>query len=225
MLSPYWSIQIHLSRLSSWHETHNDKPKLDFIAPLQRRRLSPLARINLQLAHDIHPEQTALRCVFASRHGEIAQTTQMLQALANHELLSPARFSHSVHNAIQGLWSIQAQQTAECSAISAGIDTLAMGVLEAATLLADQANPAVLLMCTDEAVPAIFQPDASESTIPFALAMLIDSQAANLKLSALPQNHALTADPTHLDFLQWWHSNTPQLITAGARCNWLWTRL
>ncbi|QZA82545.1 beta-ketoacyl synthase chain length factor [Deefgea piscis] len=225
MLSPYWSIQIHLSRLCSWHETRNDVPSLDFIAPLQRRRLSPLARINLQLAHDINPEKTALRCVFASRHGEIVQTTQMLQALASDELLSPARFSHSVHNAIQGLWSIQAQQTAECSAISAGIDTLPMGLLEAATLLADQADPAVLLMCTDEAVPAIFNPDASESTTRFALAGLINAQPANLKLSAIPKTHAPMLDPAHLEFLQWWRSNAPQLITAGARCNWQWTRL
>lgn len=211
--------------MSAWHNDQDASPRLDFIPTLQRRRLSPLARINLQLAYDINPDQQLLRCVFASRHGEIQQTVGMLQTLARDELLSPATFSHSVHNATQGLWSIFAQQKDECSAISAGIDTLPMALLEAATMLSDRREPAVLLMYSDEAVPDILKPDATEAMQRFAVCALIDANTPNLRLSALPSSPNHTPVATQHDVYRWWQSGEAQLLTQGLNCVWEWTRV
>ncbi len=225
MHSPYWSIQISISQINAWHNDQNSSPSLDFIPALQRRRLSALARVNLQLVHDLNLEKKPLRCVFASRHGEIQQTVAMLHTLARGELLSPAMFSHSVHNATQGLWSIQAQQTGECSAISAGIDTLPMAFLEAVAMLSDHTEPDILLMYSDEAVPDFLKPDESEAKQRFALACIIGSATANLRLSALPKSAIHTSHASQHDFFNWWQSNDPQLTTDGTHCVWEWTRL
>ena len=183
-----WSVQLKILHIRHWHNDYDTSPRLDFIPALQRRRFSSLTRLNLQLAHEINPQNMPLRCIFASRHGEIQQTVEMLKTLASRELLSPAMFSHSVHNAAQGLWSIQAQQKSECSAVSAGLDTLPMAFVEAAGMLCEYPEPKILLMHSEEVVPELLSPDDSESKHRFALSCLIDTGRANLRLSALPKS-------------------------------------
>ncbi|QLI82310.1 beta-ketoacyl synthase chain length factor [Chitinibacter fontanus] len=224
MRTALWSIQLNISRTRHWHNDNDTTPRLDFIPALQRRRLSALARINLELAHQINPENTPIRCIFASRHGEIQQTVEMLKTLAHGELISPAMFSHSVHNAAQGLWSILAQQKDECSAISAGLDTLPLAFVEVAGMLCDAPEPQVLLMYSDEAVPEVLSPDDLETKQRFALSCMIDTGTANLQLSAIAKSSDHPSNPRH-DFFSWWQSSQSQLITTGNDCDWEWTKL
>ena len=89
-------------------------PDLRFMPPLERRRCDQLSRMMLDVAHRCSSDTAAdaLPCVFASRHGSICTTAELLEQLALDAQISPASFSHSVHNTQLGLFSIFARNPA-----------------------------------------------------------------------------------------------------------------
>ena len=97
-----------------------EAPDVGFVEPMLRRRLSSLARMTLCVAQactaDHAHERGRLRLVYASRHGELARTTTMLEALAARQELSPTVFSTSVLNASAGLFSILHKNRAPATA-------------------------------------------------------------------------------------------------------------
>lgn len=141
-----------------------------------RRRLSTLSRVALKVAHDCTADDP-VRVVFASRHGELRRTTDILRSISAGEPVSPTAFSLSVLNAMTGVFGIARGDRSAASAISAGAETLGYGLLEAhAQYAADAASP-VLLVYADE--PA----DSAYGTIEDevqggALAILLDEKTA-----------------------------------------------
>jgi len=150
---------------------------ISFIEPIVRRRLSSLSRSALKVAHDCVAELDRVRVVFASRHGELRRTTEILRAISTGEPVSPTAFSLSVLNAMTGIFGIARGDRSPASAISAGAQTLGFALLEAhAQFEADPSSP-VLVVYADE--PA----DAAYGTIEDevqggALAILLDTRAA-----------------------------------------------
>jgi len=155
---------------------------ISFIEPIVRRRLSSLSRIALKVAHDCVAERDRVRVVFASRHGELRRTTDILCAISAGEPVSPTAFSLSVLNAMTGIFGIARGDRSPASAISAGAETLGYALLEAhAQFAADPSSP-VLMVYADE--PA----DAAYGTIEDevqggALAILLDTHAAAGRLA------------------------------------------
>ncbi|MDB5781962.1 MAG: hypothetical protein JWQ50_1877 [Caballeronia mineralivorans] len=155
---------------------------ISFIEPIVRRRLSSLSRIALKVAHDCVAERDRVRVVFASRHGELRRTTDILCAIRAGEPVSPTAFSLSVLNAMTGIFGIARGDRSPASAISAGPETLGYALLEAhAQFAADPSSP-VLMVYADE--PA----DAAYGTIEDevqggALAILLDTHAAAGRLA------------------------------------------
>ena len=149
---------------------------ISFIEPMVRRRLSSLSRSALKVAHDCAAGRERVRVVFASRHGELRRTTEILRAISTGEPVSPTAFSLSVLNAMTGIFGIARGDRSPASAISAGAETLGFALLEAhAQFEADPSSP-VLLVYADE--PA----DAAYGTIEDevqggALAILLDTGA------------------------------------------------
>jgi hypothetical protein len=150
---------------------------ISFIEPIVRRRLSSLSRSALKVAHDCVAELDRVRVVFASRHGELRRTTEILRAISTGEPVSPTAFSLSVLNAMTGIFGIARGDRSPASAISAGAQTLGFALFEAhAQFEADPSSP-VLVVYADE--PA----DAAYGTIEDevqggALAILLDTRAA-----------------------------------------------
>src|SRR5476651_1682588 len=150
---------------------------ISFIEPIVRRRLSSLSRSALKVAHDCVAGRDRVRVVFASRHGELRRTTEILRAISTGEPVSPTAFSLSVLNAMTGIFGIARGDRSPASAISAGAQTLGYALLEAhAQFEADPSSP-VLVVYADE--PA----DAAYGTIEAevqggALAILLDTRAA-----------------------------------------------
>lgn len=96
---------------------------------------------------------SSLASVFASAHGDLPIVDYLCATLATDPMqLSPTRFHHSVHNAAAGYWSIATHDTAPASAIAAGDETFAAGLLEAATQACAEHRP-VLLVAFD--TPAV----------------------------------------------------------------------
>lgn len=148
------------------------QPDVSFLPAMQRRRLSPLARMAFAVAWPLAEDHGPMPLVYASRHGETPRNYELLCELARGEELSPTQFSLSVHNAIIGLWSIMRGDTSEMSALSTEADGLEHALLEACALL-DEGSPQVLLMITEGVQPEPYQPWIDDAPFPYALALVI----------------------------------------------------
>jgi hypothetical protein len=130
----------------------------DAIPPLLRRRASQATQVAFSAAAaacaQARRAPAALPAVFASVAGEIQVTDQLCIELAKPDgLISPNAFHNSVQNTAAGYWSIARQCDQPATALSGGLDTFAMALLEAWCQLASQGGE-LLLVCYDEAWPA-----------------------------------------------------------------------
>ena len=170
----YWTIPV--ARWSSWPAAASAAPDIGFIEPIVRRRLSTLSKVALKVAHDC-VSQGEVRVVFASRHGELRRTTDILRTISAGEPVSPTAFSLSVLNAMTGVFGIARGDRSAASAISAGAETLGYALLEAYAQYETQPGSPVLLVYADE--PA----DPAYGTIEDevqggAIAILLNGEAA-----------------------------------------------
>jgi hypothetical protein len=158
-------------------------PDVSFVPALQRRRLSRLSKMSLSTLYQCVDGKHNYRSVFASPHGEIHRTVELLQALAKKEPLSPMGFSLSVHNTAAGIYSIISGNKAPSTSVASGRDTLEQAMIEAVTQ-SEQCGEAVLLVYADEPLPAQYNSDFAIA-FPFSLAMLVQAnQQGAWKLQA-----------------------------------------
>ena len=176
---------IPIARWSSWPRTASAEekaPDVGFVDASMRRRLSPLAKKMLHVAHECAGGDAALqgklRLVFASQHGELSYTVSLLRSLAAREPLSPNAFSLSVHNGAAGLFSILRGDRSESTALAAGDETLGAALAEARCQLdADPERP-VLVVYADSAFPGEYRDFAEGAHGDRALAVLLKAGAA-----------------------------------------------
>ncbi len=131
----------------------------DHIPKATKRRVTPASKIALQAALDVsaQDDEDINYAVFASRHGEITATVGLLASLAEQDLLSPMRFSQSVHNTASGLFSIIKGAKYNINSIAAGESTFMMAMLEAMNYLKLYPNSKVLVCMFDELLPEYYQ--------------------------------------------------------------------
>ncbi len=101
-------VTLHLAQLIFTH-AQPSYAALDCIPAMQRRRLSPLAKLALNNAIGALKDSKADYIVWVSKYGDEAKTLNILQDVLNDQTPSPTQFSTSVHNAISGLYSILCQ--------------------------------------------------------------------------------------------------------------------
>ncbi len=169
-----------------------------------------------------------MRVVFASRHGELRRTTDILRTISAGEPVSPTAFSLSVLNAMTGVFGIARGDRSPASAISAGAETLGYALLEAhAQYETDPATP-VLIVYADE--PADHAYGTIEDEVPGgALAILLDAESAQGQLTCTVSDKAAPASaftvfPTQSEALQ--HCLDTHAAAswqrAGATWQWSW---
>lgn len=190
MLDLCWAVPV--ARWSYWPAGAEKAPGLPFIEPIVRRRLSALSKIALHVAHACAAECNEIRMVFASRHGELRRTGEILDSIATNQPVSPTAFSLSVLNAMTGVFGIARGDRSPATAISAGAETLGYGLLEAyAQYQADSTTP-VLFVYAD--VPADARYGAVDDEIAGgALAILLD-EAADVRLHCAVAGEPKKAD-------------------------------
>ncbi len=169
------------------------QPALAFVPAMARRRMSRVTRMAMQAAEDARGPARAVPTVFASRHGELARSFGILQAVTLGEPVSPADFSVSVHNSAAGLYGIQQQDRSPSTTVSAGPDTLGMAFVECHAQLQASAAEALLVLA-DEPVPALYAPFIDEAEWPFALALLLGRAQAGHPQLALQRTGDGSAD-------------------------------
>jgi Beta-ketoacyl synthase, N-terminal domain len=205
-------------------------PDVRFLPPMLRRRCTHLTRLMLHAAFactaPIAP--ATLPHVFASRHGEAHGTIELLQSLARDEPLPAMRFSHSVHNAQAGLFSIAAGNRSISSAIAGGVDTFPAAFLESLTVLQRAPEGAVLLVVGDEPLPQLFRRYVDDPQPPYALALVMERAAGGSCIVFGPASETLPSPslpwPQALEFLRWLLSPQEPSLTLGARRRWRWSR-
>jgi hypothetical protein len=141
------------------------------VPPMLRRRLDRMGRAAMQalFAIDAGAEEPL---VFASRFGEMARSDALMRQIEQGEVPSPTNFALSVHNALAGQAAIMLKNRVSHSAIAAGEDTLAMGLLETALIAAERPDRRAVLVFYDGVPPSAYDPSEDESA-QFAVALRV----------------------------------------------------
>ncbi len=174
------------------------------IPMLLRRRLSPLGQALVGAALACGEAARRARLILASRHGELSRTINILRDLSDAMPPSPADFSLSVHHSLLGLLSIQTGNRHAHSAISAGGDSFAYGLLEASACLHAAPEEPVLLLFAEESPPPPYDevfPTAGEET-PLALALLLTKRQGTVIASPTGKAGSMAAREFLRDFLK-----------------------
>lgn len=210
------------------------QPACDFLAALQRRRLSRLARMTMHVAWPLCGEEEQLTFVFASRHGETPRTFALLSDVADGQPLSPTQFGLSVHNAIAGQWSILRKQHGESISIAGGADTFEHAMLEVAMLLGEGA-PCVLVVMAEELPPTAY--DGWIEDVPFSYAValrvsrVVPSEAAQggerwrLQRQPAQEGGKVAAWPHALAMVRALHLRASTLEHTSKTHRWIWQRI
>jgi hypothetical protein len=214
----HWTIPV--ARWSCWPAAATPSPDIGFIEPMVRRRLSTLSKVALKVAHDCVAQEPA-RVVFASRHGELRRTTEILRDISAGEPVSPTAFSLSVLNAMSGVFGIARGDRSAASAISAGAQTLGYGVLEAHAQHAALPDSPVLLVYADE--PADHAYGTIEDEVQGgALAILIDGARATGRLACSVTDLAASAHDraAHAEVFSTQSQALQHCLDTGAPALW-----
>ena len=173
------SILVPVSKWATWGEEGcSPQPQIGFIEPLVRRRLSFLDRIALHVANACVAESEPVHLVFASRHGELARSAELLAQLANGELPSPMSFSLSVLNAAAGLYGIARKDRSPATAVSSGEATFPLALVEASAQALNNPEATVVLAFADEPPPAVYQSLVDSPRQAHAIAVRLEARAA-----------------------------------------------
>jgi hypothetical protein len=127
------------------------------LPPAERRRAGPSIRLAMAVADEAVTaaglDPRTLATVFAASSGEGSNCDALCEMLASPgRLVSPTRFTNSVHNATAGYWHIAVGSQAPSTSLSAYDRSFAAGLLEAAVQAWTGAAP-VLLVAADVPYP------------------------------------------------------------------------
>jgi hypothetical protein len=181
--------------LGAGYVTSVEKLDLALLERSLRRGLSEVTKLFMhaaKLALDAAQlDARTMPVVFASAFGEIALAEALLAEAYERDASSPVRFRHSVHNTAPGLLSISQQNKASSTAIAAGWDTVAMGLLEAQVQLSEAEH--VLLVFAEERVPHTISDEHPHAQLGVGLVLAREGGRValrNLRRKETPVEHA-----------------------------------
>lgn len=153
----------------------------------ERRRVGPLVKLALQAGMEAveaaHAAAETLATVFASSSGDGDNCHALCEALAGDRLISPTRFTNSVHNAPSGYWGIVSRAVAPSTTLCAYDASFAAGLLEAVTQVKVE-RQGVLLVCYDAPYPSPLR-EARPVTQSMGLALVLSPQASANSLASI----------------------------------------
>ncbi len=202
------------------------KPALEFLPAMQRRRLSPAARLVFDAAWPLAEEFPNCPLVYASHDGEINRSFELWQSLLREQTVSPASFGLSVHNALAGQWSMLRQDMSENTALSADQDSLESALAEAYALLQEGADK-VWVVLADEPLHTEYAVNAERAPFAHALAMVLEA-GDDYRISLLPPDAAANPPSSPywgaLEWIRFMLSDRHQFERNGSKRRWLWQK-
>lgn len=206
---------------------------VSFLPPRFRRRLTPLAKMGLHVAHhcidQAHLDASNLRTVFASRFGEHMLTTHILREIIQNEVVSPMRFAMSVHNSTSGLFSIGSGNKDVTTAIAGGRETMYYALIEGIAMTHREPSRPVLVTMCEEPLDSIYHSYTDEKQCSYAVSFLLSANGPGrrirLNLSDAPATTPESSDdlPLAMSMLKWFLcADENPLVYIGNRRRWNW---
>lgn len=181
------------------------------LPPAERRRAGAAVKLALAVADEAvaqaQRDPATLATVFTSSSGEGTNCHVLCETLATPApMVSPTRFTNSVHNAASGCWHIAVGSRAASTSLCAFNGSFGAGLLEAATSVALGGAP-MLLVASDSPYP---EPLNATRPLPdhFGLALVLSPLADARSIAALtidtvgPQHTATACADAALDALR-----------------------
>lgn len=142
---------------AAWTPAPTVVPPPARLPPAERRRAGIIVKLGLTVADQAVVQSgldaASLPTVFAAASGDGANLHAMCETLATPErLVSPTRFTNSVHNASAGYWHIAVASRAPSTSLAAHDGSFGAGLLEAASQCVATGRP-VLFVATDAPYP------------------------------------------------------------------------
>jgi hypothetical protein len=192
---------------------------------LLRRRVSAVGQLAFRAAWALRPD-AATRFIFCSRHGEFDRTLRLLDGVTTGEPLSPADFNLSVGNALAGLLAMATENCAGHTAIAAGEDSFATGLLEAVTCIAAGDDERILLVYFDDVLAGEYSElHTPESAEPMAIALILGvahGDNGDIVATLLPASACANYPPSAsmaADFLRFLQERT-ETTSVGRQIGW-----
>ena len=158
------------------------------LPPTERRRAGAIVKLAFAVAEQAvaaaGADAATLATVFTSSSADTANCHALCEALAQPDrIVSPTRFTNSVHNAAAGYWHIAAGSRAASTSLAAFDASFGAGLLEAAAQAAASGRP-VLLVAADLPYP---QPLQAARPLPdaFGVALLLAPAGAPAEVARL----------------------------------------
>ncbi|MCP5059174.1 MAG: beta-ketoacyl synthase chain length factor [bacterium] len=207
-------------------------PDARFLPAMLRRRCTPLSKILLKVASEgcSEAERSQARTVFASRHGSINESIGLLENVARGERISPAIFSHTVHNAQAGLFSIAMDNRQASSSLAGREDSFGSGLLEALGHLEREPERPVLFVMGDVPLDPVFASLVDEPACAYGVALLLARSGATneggfeVALERRPPDAKPLAWPPAAEFLRLWIGGDASFSIATSQHLWRFTR-
>ncbi len=122
----------------------------NLLPPAERRRVGTIVKLAMSTAMDALAVSeftgSQLQSVFTSSGGDGDNCHVICEALASQDrLISPTRFTNSVHNAPSGYWGIAAQARPASTSLCAYDASFGAGFLEACTQALSSQEPVLLV--------------------------------------------------------------------------------
>lgn len=151
-LSDWASGQAALRDPATWQHASTVVPAPGRLPPTERRRAGNVVKASIVVADQALAmsglDAATLPTVFTSSTGDPLNCHQLCEALAAPErLVSPTKFTNSVHNAPAGYWHIAAQSRAPSTSLAAFDASFAAGLQEAAVQCVATHAPVLLVAC------------------------------------------------------------------------------
>jgi hypothetical protein len=163
-------------------------PQPNRLPPAERRRAGAAVKLALAIADQAvaqaRVDPTTLATVFTSSSGEGVNCHSLCETLATAApMVSPTRFTNSVHNAASGCWHIAVASRASSTSLCAFDGSFGAGLIEAATSVHLSGLP-MLLVASDSPYP---EPLHSTRPLPdhFGLALMLAPAPGPRAIAAL----------------------------------------
>jgi hypothetical protein len=184
-----WTRAVPLLRTpSDWTCAQTVVPAPDRLPPTERRRASIAVKAAVVVADQacamagVDPGGVAT--VFTSASGDPAICHAMCEALAKPDrIVSPTRFTNSVHNAPAGYWHIAVQSRRASTSLAAYDASANAGLLEAAVQCTSARTPVLLVACDMPYPEPLHALRPLPDVFAFALLLVPSAESAPWRLS------------------------------------------
>lgn len=169
---------VFVSSAAVWDcERDGDAPKLDFVSPLFRRRLSKITKMSVQVVHDALEKTKCgdIKIVFSSFRGEVNREFEINKQIIEEKSVLPASFSLSVFNAPMAQATMALGLKSGYTVVSSAVGRFRDAFFASCAPVLSGAEGSVLFVYADERLREEYESLDTDGVKPLAFAVVVSS--------------------------------------------------